>query len=61
MSNLIIWATTAVAAVSIACNTHSRQPIDRETLFVATPVTETNSFTPGVEGPSCDAQGNLMP
>ena len=30
-----------------------------ETLFVATPLTEKNSFTSGIEGPACDAAGNL--
>jgi sugar lactone lactonase YvrE len=28
-------------------------------LFVATPLTEPGSFTKGVEGPACDAQGNI--
>jgi sugar lactone lactonase YvrE len=28
-------------------------------LFVATPLTAPDSFTSGVEGPACDAQGNL--
>ncbi|MBA4062980.1 MAG: gluconolactonase [Isosphaera sp.] len=32
---------------------------DKEELFVATPVTEKNSFTTGIEGPGCDAAGNL--
>lgn len=30
-----------------------------ETLFVARPLTEENSFTAGIEGPACDAQGNI--
>jgi gluconolactonase len=28
-------------------------------LFVATPLTEAGSFTEGIEGPNCDAQGNV--
>src|SRR4051812_41468257 len=28
-------------------------------LFTATPLTEINSFTKGVEGPACDAAGNV--
>ena len=28
-------------------------------LFVATPLTDVGSFTKGVEGPACDAQGNV--
>jgi sugar lactone lactonase YvrE len=31
----------------------------KDELFVAKPVTEKNSFTPGIEGPACDANGNL--
>jgi gluconolactonase len=34
-------------------------PAADEKLFVAKPVTESKSFTPGVEGPACDAVGNL--
>jgi gluconolactonase len=30
-----------------------------ETFFVATPLTEENAFTEGIEGPACDAQGNI--
>src|SRR6185436_10271641 len=30
-----------------------------ETLFVATPLTEAGAFTEGIEGPACDAQGNI--
>jgi sugar lactone lactonase YvrE len=32
---------------------------DAEELFVSTPLTEKDSFTLGVEGPACDASGNL--
>ena len=31
----------------------------KEELFVATPLTAPGSFTSGVEGPACDAKGNL--
>jgi sugar lactone lactonase YvrE len=30
-----------------------------ETLFVATPLTEEGAFTEGIEGPACDAHGNI--
>lgn len=30
-----------------------------EKLFVATPLTKTMEFTPGIEGPGCDKQGNI--
>ncbi len=31
-----------------------------EKLFVATPLTQPGEFTPGIEGPACDAQGNIF-
>jgi len=31
-----------------------------EKLFVATPLTQPNEFTAGIEGPACDAQGNIF-
>jgi gluconolactonase len=32
---------------------------EKEQLYVATPLTEENSFTAGIEGPNCDAEGNV--
>ena len=32
---------------------------NKEKLFVATPLTTENAFTPGIEGPACDAHGNV--
>jgi len=32
---------------------------DKEKLFVATPLTAEKAFTAGIEGPACDAQGNI--
>jgi sugar lactone lactonase YvrE len=32
---------------------------DKDELFVAKPLTEKNGFTAGIEGPACDAKGNL--
>ena len=32
---------------------------NKEKLFVATPLTAENAFTPGIEGPACDAHGNV--
>jgi sugar lactone lactonase YvrE len=32
---------------------------EKEDLFVATPLTEKGAFTEGIEGPACDAQGNV--
>lgn len=31
-----------------------------ETLFVAKPLTQEKEFTPGIEGPACDANGNIF-
>lgn len=31
-----------------------------EQLFVARPLTEAGAFTPGIEGPACDAAGNIF-
>jgi sugar lactone lactonase YvrE len=33
---------------------------DKEKLFVATPLTEEKAFTPGIEGPACDAKGDIF-
>src|SRR5262249_47673063 len=33
---------------------------DQEKLFVATPLTQEKAFTPGIEGPACDAKGNIF-
>jgi gluconolactonase len=32
---------------------------EKEALFTAKPLTDKNSFTPGIEGPACDSAGNL--
>jgi sugar lactone lactonase YvrE len=44
-------ALLAVAGPSFAA--------DKEKLFVATPLTAEKSFTPGIEGPACDARGDV--
>ena len=44
------------AAVLLGCTT---PPHAAETLFVAKPLTEEKSFTPGIEGPNCDRDGNI--
>jgi sugar lactone lactonase YvrE len=35
------------------------QAADKEKLFVASPLTKENEFTKGIEGPNCDAEGNI--
>src|SRR4051812_35229046 len=55
-----IWGplTYAFVGVLLIALRSSAEPRE-ETLFVATPFTEINSFTKGVEGPACDPAGNV--
>ncbi|NQT16243.1 MAG: SMP-30/gluconolactonase/LRE family protein [Planctomycetes bacterium] len=46
-----------LALVSTCCLTLAP---GEESLFVATPLTAEESFTGGIEGPACDAEGNLF-
>ncbi len=48
----------AVAGLGVlgACRVGSLPP---ERLFVAEPLTPEGQFTPGIEGPACDARGNI--
>ncbi len=39
--------------------TVSAMPLSADELYVATPLTEKGSFTPGIEGPACDRSGNV--
>ena len=52
-------AMILAATVFMILNVGAAEPADKETLFVAKPLTEENSFTEGIEGPNCDAQGNV--
>jgi sugar lactone lactonase YvrE len=45
-----------LTAITLCATTHAA---DKDELFVAKPFTEKNSFTAGIEGPACDADGNL--
>src|SRR5687767_10699631 len=49
-------ATPLLLVLVLGC---SARPQSGEPLFTATPLTEPKSFTPGVEGPACDAAGNV--
>lgn len=61
------WSIRLVAACTVllpvvGCSLKSRstpkpEAAPAELLFVASPLTEANSFTDGVEGPACDAAG----
>jgi sugar lactone lactonase YvrE len=48
------FALTLVTPVLCLCSRAEDQP-----LFVATPLTNPGAFTPGIEGPACDAAGNI--
>src|SRR5262245_39203308 len=48
---VVVAVWLQVAGVSLAA--------DKEKLFVATPLTAEKAFTPGIEGPACDAEGNI--
>lgn len=61
----LFLAATAFLAAAMAAEPFTRpaappatSPAD-EALFVARPLTAVNGFTPGVEGPGCDAAGNV--
>jgi sugar lactone lactonase YvrE len=50
---LLAWVISFWAALSgVAAD-------KKETLFMATPLTEEGGFTGGIEGPACDASGNI--
>ena len=48
----------AILAAFVLVSLTSRAA-DKDELFVASALTEKKSFTPGIEGPACDAAGNL--
>ena len=48
----------ALAAALLTVGCHSLAPDEK--LYLATPLTATNSFTTGIEGPACDRAGNIF-
>ena len=48
----------ALAATLLTVGCHSLAPDEK--LYLATPLTATNSFTTGIEGPACDRAGNIF-
>jgi sugar lactone lactonase YvrE len=55
LSRVSLLAIVSIALLApAAC-----RAADKETLFKARPLTAENSFTPGIEGPACDAKGNV--
>ena len=60
MKFTIIRRHALLHGVAILCaSTNGLPAATNETLFVATPLTEEGAFTGGIEGPACDAQGNI--
>ena len=56
MKKLIAFA----AAVFVVYVGGCQSPASIEGLYLATPLTATNSFTAGIEGPACDRAGNIF-
>ncbi len=56
------FLTTCSAALFLGFLTLSLADFGQaeEELFVAKPLTKEGDFTPGIEGPACDAKGNLF-
>jgi sugar lactone lactonase YvrE len=54
-----LFAAAAVALLNCCAAWAAPAAEPREALFVATPLTEEGAFTEGIEGPACDAQGNI--
>jgi gluconolactonase len=52
------WMAMGLLAGAVSVLAAARGTGDEE-LFVAKPLTPENSFTEGIEGPACDAQGNI--
>ncbi len=50
---------TALLLISAICTPVSLLAAEKDEPFTAKPFTDKNSFTPGIEGPCCDADGNL--
>src|SRR5271155_365179 len=50
---------TSIAIIAFAITPTSAGPGAKEELYIATPLTAEHSFTPGIEGPNCDAEGNV--
>ena len=53
------WQLLVIAFLSFCANSKIIAAANTEVLFVATPLTEEGAFTEGIEGPACDAQGNI--
>ncbi|MFM8272008.1 MAG: SMP-30/gluconolactonase/LRE family protein [Gemmata sp.] len=48
-----------LAVLALAFGAIAARADDKAQVFTSKPLTEKNSFTPGIEGPACDSEGNL--
>jgi sugar lactone lactonase YvrE len=59
LSRISFGVLIAVGVLAV-CTSAARPGADeKENLFVATPLTAEKAFTAGIEGPACDAKGNI--
>lgn len=56
---MIRWSPLVVSLAVCLSIPSFASPQEKEELFVAKPFTADKSFTDGIEGPNCDAQGNI--
>jgi sugar lactone lactonase YvrE len=54
-----VWGPRVEELIVGAVHKEVKELRDKETLFKATPLTPEKSFTAGIEGPCCDAKGNI--
>src|SRR5205823_2407765 len=55
---LVVWSALGNAGTP-GRKTEKRMDAPKEELFVAAPFTAAGGFTEGIEGPNCDAHGNV--
>ncbi len=56
---LLAWSKVAPVVTAAEVNQAADSNKKSQPLFVAQPLTEKNQFTGGIEGPACDAAGNI--
>jgi len=53
------WKRLLLFALNFYLALNGVSAVTDESLFIATPLTKEGAFTVGIEGPACDAQGNI--
>lgn len=62
-ASAMLWGegeTVRRATAAQVASTAPSPPAESEKLWVARPLTTPGEFTPGIEGPACDPQGNVL-